>query len=107
MGKKGAVLCAESCCGDEINGRGRLVQMEDRGGQGELGRKMKIITVLQPLGGCFGGGGQRLPCMGEIHIRSPFGPLNSERWYQSLLLQTSSLITPPHSLALFHLSMHV
>lgn len=42
-------LCAESCS-DEINGRNGLVQMEDRGGQGELGRKTKTITALHPTG---------------------------------------------------------
>lgn len=43
--KKGS-LCAESCS-DEIN---KLVQMKDRRGQRELGRKMKTITLLHPPG---------------------------------------------------------
>lgn len=41
----------QGSCGDEINGCNGLVQMEDRGGQGELGRKMKTITSLQPTWG--------------------------------------------------------
>lgn len=45
--EKKSSLCAESCS-DEINRCNGLVQMEDRRGQGELGKKMKTITPLHP-----------------------------------------------------------
>lgn len=47
--RKKSSLCAESCS-VEIKGCNGLVQMEDRGGQGELGRKMKTITAMHPMG---------------------------------------------------------
>lgn len=79
------------CC-DEINGCNGLVQMEDRGGQGELGRKMKTITVLHPTG--VSGERSEVAMLGRHSYPKPCWLLNSERWYQPLLPQTSSLITP-------------
>lgn len=85
-------LCASESCSDEINGRNGLVQMEDRGGQGELGRKMKTITALHPTGAS--GRRSEVALLGRDSYPKPCWPLNPERWYQPLLLQTSSLITP-------------
>lgn len=45
--EKKSSLCSESCS-DEINRCNGLVQMEYRRGQGELGKKMKTITLLHP-----------------------------------------------------------
>lgn len=77
-------------CSDEINGRNGLVQMEDSGGQGELCRKMKTITALHPTG--TSGRRSGFAVLGRDSYPKPRWPLNSERWYQPLLFQTSSVI---------------
>lgn len=70
--------------------------MEDRRGQGELDRKMKTITALHPTGAS--GRRSEVAVLGQDSY-----PLNSEHWYQPLLLQTF----PLHSLSLLHFtSMH-
>lgn len=88
-----------------MNGRNGLVQLEDRGGQGELGRKMKTITALHPTG--TSGRRSEVAVLGQDSYPKPCWPLNSERWYQSLLLQTSSLITPSIASLALWFSFHV
>lgn len=88
--RKRAVYVQSRC--DEINGYNGLVQMEDRGGQGELGRKMKTITALLSAGASRRS--SEVTMLGWDSYPMPCWPLNSEHWYQPLLPQMSSPTTP-------------